>query len=397
MSGFSRRGFLKAVAATAGAAAGTRLAGGSFIGNALAAGGEQTSVVIIHFIGGYNSIWSSAAPLAGNFGITTNNYTDLGNGVTLDPILAGAYSPFVRQHVATIGVRHGQSSHPGARASLWDHGGGKCYGHELASAIGGTSSNKALIAGQQDLKGDRPVAPVNGVAFQNVLDMKSFLDSIGGGGPGPRDPDRTISLAGLTNSQTMSKNALDASPVSLLGLRQGYSDAVSTLKLPPATIDLPALQAAYGLGAATSVSSFKSKMAAAELFVQAGTNVVSIFEPGWDTHGDNNGNTVRNMMTPMMAPLKTFLDRMVTATATRNVVVCLMGDFARSLPGSNHQPNLSATVIGKYVKRGSTGIVDADVAVSPGTPSSPGLWSYLAAAGKVATNPFGANPHALVL
>ena len=31
------------------------------------------------------------------------------------------------------------------------------------------------------------------------------------------------------------------------------------------------------------------------------------------------------------------------------------------------------------------------------TPSSPGLWSYLAAAGKVAGAPFGANPHALVI
>jgi hypothetical protein len=74
-----------------------------------------------------------------------------------------------------------------------------------------------------------------------------------------------------------------------------------------------------------------------------------------------------------------------------------MGDFARSLPGSNHQPNLSATVIGKYVQRGTTGRVDADVGLPPGTPGSLGLWSYLAAAGKVSTSPFGANPHPLVL
>jgi Protein of unknown function (DUF1501) len=395
MSGFSRRGFLKGLAAAAGSAVGTRLAGSSLLGTAYAAP-EPTSVVIIHFIGGYNAIWSSAAPLTGSFGVTAGNFTDLGNGVTVDSVLADAYSPFVKQHVATIGVNHGQSSHPGARKSLWDQGGGKCYAHALAAAIGGTGSNKALIAGAQDLKGDRPVAPVNGVAFQNVLDMKSFLDSIGGSGPGPREPDRTVALAGLGGAQTMSKNALDGSPSSLLGLRQGYTDAVATLKLPPATIDLPAIQAAYGLGAATNVQSFKSKLAAAELFVQSGTNVVSIFEPGWDTHGDNNGNTVRNMMTPMMAPLKTFLDRMVTAASTRNVVVCLMGDFARSLPGSNHQPNLSATVIGKHVQRGTTGRVNADVAVSAGTPGSPAFWSYVAAAGKVPGTPFGANPHGLV-
>lgn len=395
MSGFSRRGFLKALAVATGTAAGTRLAGGSFIGNAFAAT-EPTSVVIIHFVGGYNALWSSAAPLTGSFGVTAGNVTDLGNGVTVDSTLADAYSPFVRQHVATIGVNHGQSSHPGARRSLWANGGSKCYGHDLANAMGGTGSNKALIAGATDLRGDRPETPTNGVAFQRVLDMASYLESIGAAGAGPRDPSREIALAGTTGSEKMSKNALDASPSSLLGLKQGYADAVATLKLPAATFDLPALQAAYGLGAASRINSFASKLAAAEMFVRNGTNVVSIFDGGWDSHGDNNGNEVRNRMAPLTSPLKTFLDRMVTADAPRNVVVCLMGDFARSLPGSNHQPNLSATVIGKYVQRGTTGRVNADVAVPAGTPGSAAFWAYLAAAAKTPGAPFGANPHKLV-
>jgi hypothetical protein len=84
------------------------------------------------------------------------------------------------------------------------------------------------------------------------------------------------------------------------------------------------------------------------------------------------------------------------ALTNRNVITVIMGDFSRSLPGSNHQPNLTATVIGKYVKLGTTGRVTADV----GLPNAPGIqqfWAYLAAVAGTADQPFGANPHNLVL
>jgi hypothetical protein len=141
------------------------------------------------------------------------------------------------------------------------------------------------------------------------------------------------------------------------------------------------------------VNSFKAKLAAAELMVRAGTNVISLFDGGWDTHGDRTGTVVRNKMTSyVLAPLNTFLTRMVQ-DPTRNVVVMIMGDFSRSLPGSDHQPNLSATVIGKFVKQGTTGrTANGTVTLPAGTPSSAGLWSYLAAVTK-AESPFGANQH----
>jgi hypothetical protein len=78
---------------------------------------------------------------------------------------------------------------------------------------------------------------------------------------------------------------------------------------------------------------------------------------------------------------------------TRNVVVVLMGEFARSVPNSGHQPNLSATVIGKYVKQGTTGKVTSSVALPAGTPSTDGLWSYLSAVAKTPTKLFGNNQH----
>ncbi|MBS2013431.1 MAG: DUF1501 domain-containing protein [Deltaproteobacteria bacterium] len=391
---FSRRGFLKGLAATAGAAMGTRIAGGgSLIGNAFAAP-EPTSLVMIHFIGGYNAIWASAGTLQGSFGVTASNFTALGNGVAMDNVLADAMSPFVKDHVATIGVGHGQSSHPGARRALWTID-GKNGMHSLASAIGGASPNKAVISGASDID-ERMRDPVNGVAAQHVLDMQTYLDSIGAAAPGPRDPDRTVSLAGVTASQAMSKNALDASPQSLLGVRQGFADAISTLKQPPASFDLAGLKTAYGV-TTNKIASFASKLAAAEMFVRTGVNTVTVFDGGWDTHGDVNGNRVRNQMTDIVPAIKTFMDRMITADAGRNVVLCLMGDFARSLPGSDHQPNLSATVIGKYVKRGSTGRVNADVAITGGAPSAKGFWAYLAAATKATASPFGADPHKLVV
>lgn len=391
---FSRRGFLKGLAATAGAAMGTRIAGGgSLIGNAFAAP-EATSLVLVHFIGGYNAIWSSAGTLTGSFGVTAGNFTALGQGVAMDNVLADAMSPFVKEHVATIGVGHGQSSHPGARRALWsiDNKNGM---HTLAAAMGGASPNKAMIAGASDID-ERMRDPVNGVAAQHVLDMQTYLDSIGAAPPGPRDPDRAVSLAGISASEAMSKNALDASPQSLLGVRQGFTDAISTLKQPPASFDLAALKTAYGV-TNNRIGTFASKLAAAEMFVRTGVNTVTVFDAGWDTHGDINGARVRNQMTDIVPAIKTFMDRMITADATRNVVLCLMGDFARSLPGSDHQPNLSATVIGKYVKRGSTGRVNADVAIPGGAPGAKPFWAYLAAATKTAGTPFGADPHKLVV
>src|SRR5690606_9477405 len=135
MSGFSRRGFLKGLAAAGGAALGARLGGnGAWLGDALAAD-EPTTVVLLHFYGGYNAIWASAAPLQGRFGVTANNFTRLGNGVTMDNVLAATLAPFHREHVATIGVGHGQSSHPGARRAIWTNE-SRNAAHQLAVALG---------------------------------------------------------------------------------------------------------------------------------------------------------------------------------------------------------------------------------------------------------------------
>jgi hypothetical protein len=400
-SNFSRRGFLKTLALGAGAVAGTRLAGSAgWGGSALAAGGEKPALLVVFTLGGYNAIFSSAASLVGKFGVTAGNHTVLGGGLSVDNSYANTMSPFVKTHMAAIGVRHGISSHIAAWNATLSNG-SRAYPLMLANAMGGNAALKAAFIGNNFPRGV-PKPPEGAVSLQTITDMGPTINALGGGPPDPRAPDRNLTAAVLARSQEMSKARLASSPVSLTGLREGYAAAIDTVKQPSSAFSFDALATAYGLPAnATAIANnnFKAKMAAAELMITAGANVVMTVEanPGWDTHGDTTGVKVRNQMNNyLLPPLNTFMDRMVNA-AGRNVVVCIMGDFARSLPGSDHQPNLTATVIGKYVKQGSTGKVDAAVGLPAGTPSSPQLWSYLAAVTKTAGSPLGANPHALVL
>lgn len=396
-AGFSRRRFLKGLTVAAGSALGTRLGGPSFLGEAHAAA-EPTSVVLLYLNGGFNAIFNSAQDLQGSFGVTAGNYTALGGGLSIDNTLANSMSAFTKNHMAAIGVRHGLAAHPAARRAMWSQGSDNA-GLILANAMGGTASFKAAVAGGT-LIAEAPQGAVAGTSFQAIKDLQKTVDALGGGTPKVRVPDRAIALKGVEASQAMSHDQLASNATSLASMKDAYGAAISTLKQPPQSFDLPALRAAYGLApTVNTVASFASQMAAAELMITSGTNVVTVFEGrpfSWDTHGDTDGTVVRNKMTAILGPLNTFLSRMVE-DSTRNVVVCIFAEFARSLPGSDHQPSLTATVIGKYVKVGSTGRVNNKVALPAGTPTVNGLWAYLAAAAKTSAPAFGANPHPLIL
>jgi hypothetical protein len=320
----------------------------------------------------------------------------LGGGVGFDKALSSAFSPMARKHVAVIGVKHGLSSHDAAARALWSKGNDNA-GLVLADALGGTAPIKAAYAGrtfdsQKAIFGSR----VNGVSFQPINDLGATIDTLRGGALGARAPKREIAISGMEGAQEMSMNALAASPGSLASVGNGFDAAIDTLKKPSNALDLPTLKQAYGLTTAT-VGSIASRFAAAELMVMSGSNVVTVFDNRWDTHGDDDGAVVRNKMKDLVGPLKTFLTRMIDDQPNRNTVVCFFGEFARDLPNSGHQPNLSVTVIGKHVKPGTTGRTDSNVGLKAGTPSIAGMWAYLAAATKVSGSPFGANPHGLIL
>ncbi len=217
-------------------------------------------------------------------------------------------------------------------------------------------------------------------------------------------PARAQAADGIAAAEAMSRGALTANPSSAKTLIEGYPAAAAQLRQGAVAFDYGQLATAYGVmpGAGgtlpTEVRNATMQVMGAELMIQAGANVVIANQGGWDSHGDNNGNEVRTKLINegTMAALRVFTERTLAMT-NRNVVTVIMGDFSRSLPGSNHQANLTATVIGKYVRLGTTGRVNADVALPNGTPGIQGLWAYLGAVLGATGQPFGANPHNLVL
>jgi hypothetical protein len=264
----------------------------------------------------------------------------------------------------------------------------------LANAIGGSGAIKAAVVGGNSLpNGVRP-APVNGVSLQPITDMRATIEAVAGAENAPNRADREGSAKGIVAAQEMSKGVVAKHSASLASINEGLAAAIETLKKPVQPFNVQDFNQAYGLNG-TAVNTFASRMAAAELMVRSGANFVFAQDGGWDTHGDRNGNTVRNMVNQRIRPaLQTFLTRMVQNAANeRNVIVAIFGDFHRSLPGSDHQANLAALVIGKTLRNATTGKTDARVGLPPNTPGIQGLWQLLAAAAKVDTNPFGNNPH----
>jgi hypothetical protein len=392
---FSRRGFLKAMGAGAGAMVGTRIAGDGLIGTARAATPEPTAVVVVYFDGGINAIFTGADAFTGQtFGVTANNVTNMG-GVVVDNTLASVIPAGIRNRVASVGIRHGISDHGNAQRSLFRMGNASAP-LMLADAIGGTGAIKAAVVGGNSLPNGVQPAPVNGVSLQPINDMRATIEAVAGAANQAANvADRAGAAKGVAAAQVMSKGAMVKHATSLASIDQGLTAAVATLNKPVQPFNVNEFNTAYGLQGTGIGGNFRAKMAAAELMVRSGTNFVIAQDGGWDTHGDTTGNNVRNQMTREIAPgLGVFLQRMVEGAAgERNVIVAIFGDFHRSLPGSDHQANLSALVIGKTLKNATTGKTDARVGLPPNTPSVAGLWQMLSAASKVDTSPFGANTH----
>jgi hypothetical protein len=391
MSSFSRRSLFKSAAALAGAAAFSR------ISPAFADAGDKSALLCIFLDGGYNSLFCSADSFvgAGTFGCSSGNVMGLANGLVVDAPTFGTMPQFALQHMASVGINHGFTAHEAAQGSLWSDG-VHSYPTVLAKNLAGDAPIKAAVVG-----GAMPFGPTpaeGDVSLQGITDMRATIVALGGE-VDATVPNRAIATQALIGSTSMSKKRLLRSPHSLASVQNGLTTGVETLQHGALALDYMGLCSAYGVQpGVTSVNSFTTQMMAAELMVLAGSNVVCAIDAqgGWDSHGDTDGSMVRSIMGSRILPgLNTFLSRMLTAQG-RNVTVAIFGDFARSLPGSDHQPNLTATVIGKNVMAGTTGHVADNVSLPAGSPGIPEFWAYLSAVSRCPGAPFGANPHTTI-
>jgi hypothetical protein len=381
----------------AGAAAGHRVLG-PVIGSAAAQTLEEPAVLMIFLRGGYNALFGSADSFVpnGSFGCTATNTLALGNGLVVDNPTFGTLPLIARQHMAQIGINHGLSSHDPARLADWSNG-SRSYSLMLANAMGGTAPIKAAVLGSNMPEGPSPAEGT--VSLQQITNLGPTIAAFGGNSTDLSLPVRDKAAASLVAARGMSQAPLAANTVSLKTTGEAYNSAIAVLQSPVQTLDYATMAGAYGVSATTtSVSTnFNMQMLGAEVMIKAGARVAIAINNGWDTHGDTGGTTVRTKMTNDILPgLRVFTQRMLS-DASRNVTVAIIGDFARSLPGSDHARVISATVIGKRVRVGTDGKVTSAVGLPTGSPGIPPFWSYLAALSRVSTNPFGTNPHTALM
>ncbi|MFO0740356.1 MAG: hypothetical protein U0270_30955 [Labilithrix sp.] len=415
----SRRSLLKGAFAIGGAAAGSRIAG-PFVGNALAAT-EPSHFVHIFFNAGLNALFSGCADkyVAGNvFDVTSSNIKEVGNGVVTDAATWGTFPQIALDHWAAVGMKHGVASHTvpnninggGERAILLD--GGDSALTKLAHAMGGDSAFKAVHFGDR-MPAYKQQPAFQGVSIDRITSLSDALKSIGAGGSTPASTTRADSQAGLEASLALGNAPIAMNPKRLGPLGEAYKAAIAALKKPEraaSPVTAADIDKAYGLGGATTVSSFASMLAGAEIMIRgAGTNVVNITDLGfasWDFHQVSGGKSQNGFYSRRkflgegafkenrVALLKTFLDRMLNMEG-RNVVVALSGEMVR-LPNGDHGDGTVAALFGKRVKQGVSFGVDARSRFAPSTPSPKGFWAACAAACGVEGQPFGANPHAVI-
>lgn len=309
---------------------------------------ERPTLVVLWLNGGPAGLFNSADSFlpSGAFGVTADNVRHLDNGLGVDAGSLGALPNAALAHMASIDFRHGLYPHADARAAMLESA-SRSRLLRMAAAMPRAAARCVVVNSLGLPAGVAAMPPAEGrVTLEHCLSLDDA-----------RGP------------------------------------------LPIAQLD--AIRSAYGMSVgSTAIDNQRATFAGIESMIHAGAGVI-FAQPAYtgrpdrqfDTHHDDAGTLARDIMAPITPSLITFLERVMTLPR-RNVVVLLTGEFSRTLPGSDHAPGGTATVIGKYVKTGTAG--RQGPGGSPSEHASPpeGLWAYVAAALRVDRSaPFGRNPH----
>lgn len=366
---------------------------------------DKPAIVLIWLAGGYNCIFSSADSCVpeGPWAVTASNVRDVGNGLVVDAATMGTLPEDVLAHMTTVGVQHGSSDHING-TNIWfnETGAGVSYPLRLANALGGTAAFRCVAFGP--VPGSH--RSLDGASLSIVPDLSSALLTAGAVVEDTSVPGRAQMGRGLERTLAFSRRAFARSPSMLREYYEGLHTAKAALLTPATAIDWEDIASTYGIGTSLTIDSFHSRLAAAELMIQSGTDVIIITDDGpdslvgfgWDSHGDYDGNSVRTMMSNRMPALRTFLSRTL-AMQGRNVVTAIYGEFARSVHDSGHASGISASVFGKRLRTGTTGraiISGPDYGLPANTPGIDGFFSLLCEAAG-ADSVFGSNPHGTLL
>jgi hypothetical protein len=170
------------------------------------------------------------------------------------------------------------------------------------------------------------------------------------------------------------------------------------LNQPVPVFSYASVAQAYGFNSNnTAISNFTMQLAAAEVAIQAGANVINMVPMGinfgdMDDHGDNSMQQPRSaFMSVMSGPLKTFFSRNLPRSDI-NLVMTWQGDFWRTDSGTNHANCIGVPVIGPTVKAGNFAQASAQGPNLANAPPPNALWSTVAGLCGLSNsaNPFGA-------